>query len=195
MNITPANGNRPWERTLCPLCPRCMQIRKTCEHILFCNHTGRVEALQQSIHLLDKWMKETGTDTILRESITEYALGRGGQLMSSITWGLPLRYRLMAQSVDKIGRRRFMEGMIPKEIRKIQETFVLVEGASTSPVTWSTGIIVKLLEVVHGQWLYRCVQIHDKTRGPKKRNCNAKLRSKWKKVGRTYLRRTNTLRK
>ena len=24
---------------------------------------------------------------------------------------------------------------------------------------------MKLLEVVHGQWLYRCVQIHDTTRG------------------------------
>ena len=40
-----------------------------------------------------------------------------------------------------------------------------VAGGMTSSTTWSTGLIVKLLEVVHGQWLYRCVQIHDKTRG------------------------------
>ena len=58
-----------------------------------------------------------------------------------------------------------MEGMIPKEIREIQETFTLVEGALISPKSWSTGIIIKLLEVVHGQWLYRCVQIHDKNQG------------------------------
>ncbi len=58
-----------------------------------------------------------------------------------------------------------MEGMIPKEIREIQETFTSVEGALISSKTWSTGITVKLLEVVHGQWLYRCVQIHDKNRG------------------------------
>ncbi len=116
MNIAPVNGNRPWERTLCPLCLSCMQIRETCEHILFCNHTGRVDALHKSIQLLDEWMKETGTDPTLRECVTEYASGRGGQLMSSITGGLPSRYQLMAQSVDKIGWRRFMEGMVPKEI-------------------------------------------------------------------------------
>ena len=58
-----------------------------------------------------------------------------------------------------------MEGMIPKEIRNIQEMYMLVEGETTSLTNWSTGLIVKLLEVVHGQWLYRCVQIHDKTRG------------------------------
>jgi hypothetical protein len=164
MNIAPANGNRQWERNLCPLCPSCMQARETCEHVLFCNHSGRVEALKQSIQLLEEWMTEMGTDTILRECITEYALGRGGQLMSSITWGLPLRYQHMAQSIDTIGWRRFMEGMIPKEIRNIQE-MSSVEGETTSLTNWSTGLIVKLLEVVHGQWLYRCVQIHDKTRG------------------------------
>jgi hypothetical protein len=85
--------------------------------------------------------------------------------MSSITWGLPSRYQQMSQSVDTIGWRRFMEGMIPKEIRNIQEMYMSVEGETASLTNWSTGLIVKLLEVAHGQWLYRCVQIHDKTRG------------------------------
>jgi hypothetical protein len=58
-----------------------------------------------------------------------------------------------------------MEGMIPKEIREIQETFGTFRGFTTSSTSWTTGLIIKLLEVVHGQWLYRCVQIHDKTRG------------------------------
>jgi hypothetical protein len=165
MNIAPANGNRPWERSLCPLCPSCMQEKETCEHILFCNNTGRVEVFRHSIQLLDEWMQEAGTDPTLRDCITDYTSGRGGQLMSSITWGLPSRYQLMAQSVDKIGWRRFMEGMIPKEIREIQEAFTSVEGALISSKTWSTGIIVKLLEAVHGQWLYCCIQIHDRNRG------------------------------
>jgi hypothetical protein len=29
MDIAPANGNRPWERTPCPLCPSCAQVPKT----------------------------------------------------------------------------------------------------------------------------------------------------------------------
>ncbi len=43
MDIAPANGNRPWEQNLCPLCPSCAQVNKTCSHILFCNHAGRVD--------------------------------------------------------------------------------------------------------------------------------------------------------
>jgi hypothetical protein len=71
----------------------------------------------------------------------------------------------MAQSVDKIGWRQFMEGMVPKEMRGIQEMFEAVEGTTISTMNWVTGVIIKLLEVVHGQWLYRCIQIHDKTQG------------------------------
>jgi hypothetical protein len=67
MNVAPANSNRPWETNLCPLCPSCMQVRETCEHILFCNHAGRVDALLQSINFLNEWMRESGTDPTLRE--------------------------------------------------------------------------------------------------------------------------------
>ncbi len=58
-----------------------------------------------------------------------------------------------------------MEGMVPKEMRGIQEMFEAVEGTIISTMNWATRVIIKLLEVVHGQWLYRCIQIHDKMRG------------------------------
>jgi hypothetical protein len=98
--------------------------------------------------------------------------------MSMITWGRAIRYQWMAQSVDKIGWRRFMEGMVPKEMRSIQETFKTVNGATTSSTNWTTGVIIKLLEMVHGQWLYRCIQIHDKMQGmlvtAEKRSCKGR---------------------
>ena len=165
MNIAPANGNRPWEKDLNPLCPSCMQVDETCERILFCNHAGRTDALQQSIQLIDDWMEETYTDPTLRHCIIQYASNRGAQSMSSITWDTPPRYQQMARSVDEIGWRHFMEGMIPKEIREIQATFGTVSGSMMSATGWTTRLIIKLLEVVHGQWLYRCVQTHDKIRG------------------------------
>ena len=34
-----------------------------------------------------------------------------------------------------------------------------------TPERWAKGLIVKLLEVTHGQWLYRNVQIHDSVAG------------------------------
>jgi len=35
MDIAPANGNCPWERSLCPLFPSCAQVPETCSHVLF----------------------------------------------------------------------------------------------------------------------------------------------------------------
>ena len=31
--------------------------------------------------------------------------------------------------------------------------------------TWAKGLVIKLLEITHGQWLYRNVVVHDKTTG------------------------------
>ena len=30
---------------------------------------------------------------------------------------------------------------------------------------WVTGVITELLETTHGQWLYRCVEVHDRFSG------------------------------
>jgi hypothetical protein len=87
MDIAPANRNKPWEQSLCPLCPSCAQAPKTCSHILFCNHSGRVDALLKSIDLLDSWLAEVDTDPDLRDRIVEYAKGDRGVTMSDICLG------------------------------------------------------------------------------------------------------------
>ncbi len=33
------------------------------------------------------------------------------------------------------------------------------------PCQWTQGLVVKLLEMTYGQWLYPCVQIHNKVVG------------------------------
>ena len=88
MDIAPANGNRPWEQNLCPLCPSCAQANETCSHILFCNHAGRVDALMKSIDLLEQWLEEVDTDPDLVECIVEYARGRGQLAMLDICRGM-----------------------------------------------------------------------------------------------------------
>jgi hypothetical protein len=81
------------------------------------------------------------------------------------------RFRQMATSQDTIGWRRFMEGMICKEIWQIQQTCAGLQGLRLSGRTWGKGLVTKLLEVTHGQWLYRNVQVHDEISG-----CLATLR-------------------
>jgi hypothetical protein len=165
MDIAPANGNQPWERGLCPLCPSCAQVDKTCSHMQFCNHAGWVDALMKSINQLEQWLEEVDTDPDLLRCIVEYARRRGQLAMSDICRGMDCHFIKMGDEQDAMGWRRFMEGMVCRGLRRIQEEYTIMDGSNLASEQWAVGLITKLLEATHGQWLYRCVQIHDKLNG------------------------------
>jgi hypothetical protein len=158
-------GTMEWDKSELRRCPSCLEERDTCAHVLFCEHAGRVETLRHTIDLMEGWMEEVGTDPILLDCIAEYACGRGGRTMGEICSGLEGTYQQMAADQDAIGWRRFMEGMICHRMRTIQRLYNLQTGTHTSPERWAKGLILKLLETTHGQWLYRNVQIHDSVAG------------------------------
>ena len=54
-----------------------------------------------------------------------------------------------------------MEGMISGKVTDIQKEFVAAGGCNLSVENWAKGLVTKLLEVTHGQWLYRSVVVHD----------------------------------
>jgi len=85
--------------------------------------------------------------------------------MEAITWGQVVGFREMGRSQDTIGWRRFMEGMISREIIPIQEDYIEIGACKLSINKWAQGLIVKLLEVTHGQWLYQNIHVHDATSG------------------------------
>jgi hypothetical protein len=58
-----------------------------------------------------------------------------------------------------------MEGMVTRSIQRIQETYMTTDGFNLSPKKWTVGVVTKLLEATPGQWLYQCVQIHDRLNG------------------------------
>ncbi len=165
MDIAPA-GNRPWERTLCPLCPSCAQVLESCSHVLYCSYKGRVDAMMISVDLLLSWMAEVDTDPDLRECIVDYAKGQGALTMSEICQGMDTRCRRMARDQDEIGWQRFMEGMVMIGLHDIQTSYSVVNGSNVTPEQWTTGVVIKLLETTHSQWLYRCIQVHDRVQGP-----------------------------
>jgi hypothetical protein len=74
-------------------------------------------------------------------------------------------YREMAHSMDKVGWQRFMEGMILKEVVGIQRSAPVDGGGTLSLEKWGVGLVSKLLEVTHGQWLYRNVHVHNMSTG------------------------------
>ena len=147
-----------------PLCLSCGVVPETCGHILACDEAGRVEVLHQSIDLLDKWLKENGTEHNLCRFLVMYARGRGGRSMQEIV-GFRQEYHRLAALVDCIGWRRFMEGMLSRELVELQK-YALVEAESRLTVdNWAKELVIRLLEVTHGQWLYRNVMVHDRTAG------------------------------
>ena len=85
--------------------------------------------------------------------------------MEEITAGWGSGFREMAQSQDAIGWRRFMEGMISREILPIQADYVELGECSLSLDGWAQGLVIRLLEVTHGQWLYRNLHVHDAVAG------------------------------
>jgi hypothetical protein len=157
-------------------CPSCGVSVETCGHVLFCEEAGRVDLLHKSVDLVDKWLKEQGTDQQLRQMLMEYAHGRGGKTMSEIIGWKGGRWRRLADSMDLIGWRRFMEGMVSKEVVQIQRKVDHGGKHTISVEAWSAGLVTRLLEVTHGQWLYRNVHVHDIFTGERAMNRKEALR-------------------
>ena len=55
--------------------------------------------------------------------------------------------------------------MISTEITSIQRQYIAVNGSRMSLDKWCTGLITRLLEITHGQWLYQNYIVHDPVSG------------------------------
>jgi hypothetical protein len=102
------------------------------EHVLLCPEAGRVKAFLLCTFALEQWLDEADTDPDLTDSIVEYVQRRGTVTMEeAISEALP-RFQPMALFQDKIGLRRFLEGMISKEITNIQQQYYAVNRSRMS---------------------------------------------------------------
>ena len=71
--------------------------------------------------------------------------------MEHIVWGKGPRFYKLGQSIDMIGWRRFMEGLVSSEVLTIQADCVALGGCLLSLDNWRKELSIKLLEVIHGQ--------------------------------------------
>ena len=122
----------------CPCCNVCVE---TAEHILYCQEAGRVDYLMKSADILETWLDKSGTNWDLLECIVSYVQGRGAKTMRECCQSLGPRYKKLAKSQDMIGWRRFMEGMISKEIVSLQKQHLTVNGSEMSLERWATGLV------------------------------------------------------
>ena len=122
-------------------------------------------ALQSTINILNEWLTKHNTHATLQWCIITYAQSRGSQSMNDICRGQHEEFRKFAKAQDNIGWRRFMEGMVATECRVVQQNYLRFFGLKGSAGTWMQGLMTKLMESTHGQWLYRNISVHDKWTG------------------------------
>jgi hypothetical protein len=58
-----------------------------------------------------------------------------------------------------------MMGMISTKLLCSQDFYLQVRGSAQSSEKWVTGLITQLLQVTHGQWIYRCILVHNRITG------------------------------
>ena len=68
--------------------------------------------------------------------------------MTDVLHGTNRQYSKLSVSQDLIGWRRFMEGMISKEMLVIHQEYMDLRGARGTPTkstSWAKGLIVRLI--------------------------------------------------
>ena len=55
--------------------------------------------------------------------------------------------------------------MISKEATRLQGENLALQGRQYRLKAWSSGLVVRLLEITHGQWIYRNYVVHDSVSG------------------------------
>ena len=70
-------------------------------------------------------------------------------------------FRDLAKAQDALRWRRFLEGMVTTKLVEAQELYQCCARSVLSIEKWASGLVIKLLECTHGQWLYRNVVVHD----------------------------------
>ena len=58
-----------------------------------------------------------------------------------------------------------MMGMVSTKLLPIQSLHLIESKSSANATRWITGLIAQLLQVVHAQWIYRCVLVHNRNTG------------------------------
>jgi hypothetical protein len=148
-----------------PKCPFCTRCDETSGHILTCPEEGRVEMLNKLADEFLEWLDDLDAPRDLIFLLVSYVKGRGRRSMEDICQELPQDFLDFAKAQDTIGWRRFMEGMVAKELLNLLS---VIEFQGDKPVDISVFVcklIQKLQEITHGMWIFRNLMMHDSLSG------------------------------
>jgi hypothetical protein len=146
-------------------CPSCTLHKETTTHLLMCMEEGRMNCLSRLINRLGDWLYSVGTVPALVEVIKAFLHTKGTMQFPTHLADTPPEYARFINSQADIGWNRTLEGMISAELKEMDRRDILLPNQHISTDHWIQRLIIKLLEVTHGIWIYRNITMHDATSG------------------------------
>jgi hypothetical protein len=107
------------------------------------------------------------TQLDLQSLLLGYLQGRGTLtcLACSMALNLTQKFQEVSKSQDVIGWDNFAVGMVSIKILRIQSSHLTEINLSFHAMRWISGVITQLLQVMHTQWIYQCVLVHNRATG------------------------------
>ena len=73
--------------------------------------------------------------------------------------------RKIAEDMDEIGWIDLLHGRVPTSLRHFQQGYCASVNSRMNGTDWTKAFITKLLNISHGQLMYRNFALHNKSRG------------------------------
>jgi hypothetical protein len=146
-------------------CPNCLVSPERSTHLNVCQDEGRSLLFHEEVDDLEDWMvKNNKTDPELRYWLSKFLHFRGERTMRSLGT-MSLSVSEVAADIDMIGWTDLFHGRIPLSLTKFQQAYCASINSRMTGTDWAKAFVTKLLNISHGQWMYRNFSLHNKTRG------------------------------
>ncbi len=96
--------------------------------------------------------------------IPKYILVRGDKPLSTMGFMSP-QFKALATSQDLIGWRDFTEGHVSTHFYVIQTFHLAMSSSYLNGEDWAKQFISKILQIMHSQWIFRNISLHNKAHG------------------------------
>ena len=160
-------------------CPNC-GCKEKADHLCVCMNEDRTRLLTEMTNKLSVWLnKGSKTDAELAYYIPKYILARGTIRFQDLG-NMSTVVKALAEEQDLIGYCNFMEGRVSSKFAEIQMKHLAESEGHLNGQDWVKGLISRVLQITHSQWLYRNITLHDKSGGSLRQQKMEEMRSEAK---------------
>ena len=142
-------------------CPACGCNNESTAHIMICPDPGRLSLYDSSVSGVAEWMRANETDPFVSRLVVDYLKGKRSMRMSDLIMSLtPPKYKLLAETQDRLGWQNFIKGRFALYYIALQREHLSTRETWCTANAWASGLIEVFLLITHKQWLHRDALVH-----------------------------------